>query len=64
MERTKESVKKESEMQEANYNKGVMETEKATFSRKDKPAQLKGSAWTCRVRTESVHLIGYHGNKK
>lgn len=64
MGKTKEMAKKESEMQEINHSKGIMETEKAKFSGKDKPARLNGSIWTWRVRTERVHLTGYHGNKK
>lgn len=52
MERTKEIMKKRSEMQEINHNRAIMEIKKARFTRKEKSTQLNGNVWSCKSRTE------------
>lgn len=56
MERTKEILKRGSEKQEINHTRGVMKTKRASFSRREKPAQLNGSVQSCRMRTDRCPL--------
>lgn len=56
MERTKEIMKKGSEKQERNHNRSIMETKKASFSRREKPTQLNGKVRSCNMRTEKCPL--------
>lgn len=48
---TKEIMKKGSDKQETNHNRSVMETKKASFSKREKPTQLNVNVWSRKMRT-------------
>lgn len=56
MKRTKEILKRGTEEQEINHTRGVMKTKGASFSRREKLAQLNGSVWSYRMRTDRCPL--------